>query len=764
MVLGEGATLIGRDRESHLLLDNLTISRLHAILTRRGGELWIEDQRSAHGTLINGTPAAEKSPLRLGDQVVIGGVTLEVAFRFEAAVPTAAVGGKGGMPLEEPSRPPFEEDVFLLNVDRITFGRAPDRDIVLPNPLISRRHAVLERRDGQFFLSDAQSQIGTHVNGGPIIRARLTAGDVVQIGPYLFRFEKTLLRPIRRPTCMEVVALDLRREVNGLVLLDGISLVLKPGEFVGLLGPSGAGKSTLLGALLGQGRLNAGQVLINGESLHENHDRLRRHLGYVPQDDILHTELTSRQALDYAARLRLPADLSPQERRDLVEQTLVDLDLNERADVPIGRLSGGQRKRASIGVELLSKPGILFLDEPTSGLDPATEARLMQQFARLARQGRTVVCTTHVMENIDLFDRIAVLAPGGRLAYFGNPNQAKTYFAVEKFTLLYDRLEETAPAEWQERFRQSPLGAKPLKGEENAPRSPTPESVTRNSLAEAFRQTITLTRRFGQILFFDKQNVLLLFAQPLLIAGLISLVCQDMPLILFLLVIAGLWFGCSNAAQQLVRERSIYRRERMVNLRLDTYLLSKFIPLAVVSAAQCTLMLILVWLFERWEGNVFSQWITLMLTSWNGVALGLIVSAVASSGDKAMALVPLTLLPQIIFAGVMVPLPTMNTVTQFLSQAIITRWANQGMEVSILNGKLIEAEMFVDSSSLRPLMNLYPEYDMNVPAERVRFLAEQGGKKVTKCVLFWQDSAVLTVFLLFQLAMVGWCLKRQDPV
>lgn len=759
--IAEGPNLIGRDKGARLLLDNLSVSRQHAVLTRAGDELWIEDLKSAHGTFVNGQSISARTRLGIGDQVIIGGVKVAVAIRFEAAPLSDPEAMVQGLPEVVP-----QEQVYLLDRDRLTLGRGDDRDVVLPNPMVSRRHALLECREGQYYLSDAQSQIGTYVNGKAIIRSRLALGDLIQIGPYLFRFEKGLLRSVPRPRSMAVAAVKLRRQVNDLVILDDVSVILEPGKFVGVLGPSGAGKSTLLGALLGLVPLSGGQVEVNGESLRENYDRLRHHLGYVPQDDIIHTELTCRQALSYAAALRLPRDLSPAECAELVDQTLADLDLAERGDVVIGRLSGGQRKRASIGVELLSKPGILYLDEPTSGLDPATEGRLMQRFARLARQGRTVVCTTHVMENIDLFDKLVVLARGGKLAFFGPPDAAKDYFEVKKFTTLYDRLEEARPEEWQAKFRGHPLypALSPTPMRETPARSGEVAAPPVRVVASAIRQGMTLTRRFSRILLADRQNLALLLAQPLIIGGLICLVCEEWPLILFLLVIAGLWFGCSNAAQQLVKERSIYRRERMINLRLDSYLLSKFLPLAVVSTAQATLMLALVCLFERWEGNLFVQWSALVLGAGNGAALGLIVSALASSGDKAMAMVPLTLLPQIIFAGFMVPLSGMNGVTLALTKVVVARWSNQAMEAAYLEGKEIQPEMMTDLSLLRPLGNLYPDYNMNRVEERARFLQDHGGETIRKNGVMLFSFVALGGFLLLQLAVVGVCLRVQDPV
>ncbi len=287
--------------------------------------------------------------------------------------------------------------VINLDADRMTFGRAMDRDVVLSGPLVSARHAVLARAGDGDYLSDAQSVHGTYVNGKPMIRAKLVSGDRLQIGPILFQYEGNRLVRSTCTSAISVSAGSLSKHAGQTTLLDSLTFTLQPGEFVGLIGPSGAGKTTLLDALNGLRPATSGDVLLNNESLYEEYGCLKQNIGYVPQDDIIHRELTVNQALTYAARLRLPTAMNVEELNHIIGGTLEALDLTHRRDVVIGMLSGGQRKRVSVGVELLSRPGVLFLDEPTSGLDPGTESKLMKLFRRLADQGRTVVCTGELL-------------------------------------------------------------------------------------------------------------------------------------------------------------------------------------------------------------------------------------------------------------------------------------------------------------------------------------------------------------------------------
>ncbi len=423
VVLPSGETIIGREDGCGVRLDNLMVSRRHARIVISDVGNTIEDLASSCGTSVNGEFLVEQHPLFPGDIIVISGTTLKFEIRYAAIEAPKSIADvrrviDRGANLSVQFRGKAATEV-PLEEGRITIGRRADRDVVIAGTLVSARHAVLERSGSDVFLSDAQTESGTYVNGKPIIRCKLVSGDRIQIGPCLFRYEGNRLIRTLQTSAIGLEAFEITKTAGSVTLLDQLTFALQPGEFVGLIGPSGAGKTTLLDTLNGLRPATSGDVYLNDDPLYEQYARLRHHIGYVPQDDIIHRELTVGQALDYAAQLRLPSDTNAEERHRVVDETLEALDLTHRRDVKVGLLSGGQRKRVSVGVELLSRPGVLFLDEPTSGLDPGTESKLMNMFRRLADQGRTVVCTTHVMENIDLFHKIVVLAPGGKLAWFG---------------------------------------------------------------------------------------------------------------------------------------------------------------------------------------------------------------------------------------------------------------------------------------------------------------------------------------------------------
>ncbi len=306
--------------------------------------------------------------------------------------------------------------------DGLVLGRSAEADAILPNAAVSRRHALLHRTASGWRVEDLGSRSGTFLNGRLFKAEELIVGDLLRIGPFSLRFDGRFLQETAGTTGARVDVRDLEKSALGVPVLSGISLSVSPCQFVGVIGPSGAGKSTLLDALCALRPADSGTVMIDGVDLYANYDALSRELGYVPQDDIVPLELSIEQALSLSARLRLPQGTPAAETRKLVWHTLRLLGLEERASTPVGKLSGGQRKRVSVGAELLCRPRLMFLDEPTSGLDPAVEFRLMESLRHLAATGCTILCTTHVLDHAFLFDRLAVMF-GGRLVFFGEPGR-----------------------------------------------------------------------------------------------------------------------------------------------------------------------------------------------------------------------------------------------------------------------------------------------------------------------------------------------------
>ncbi len=600
--------------------------------------------------------------------------------------------------------------------------------------------------DGSHVLRDAGSSNSTFVNGQRISQHPLNAGDIIQIGPFKLVYQRTRLDQYDQRRGMRIDVRDLTHTVTAggqqKRILDSVSLSIEAREFVAIVGGSGAGKSTLMRAISGYVRASGGQVLVNGDDFYQHFDAYRALMGYVPQDDILHQTLQVDRALDYAARLRLSADSDAAERSQRVERALADVEMLPHRAKQVDALSGGQRKRVSIAAELLADPSLFFLDEPTSGLDPGLEKKMMHTLRQLADGGRTVVLVTHATENIALCDHVVFMA-SGRMVFFGPPADALSFFGVTSglFSEIYTRLEGRADegdplvqanlaqeyatwrqqhpqqadmptlAElWELKYRSSAIhqryvasrlaGSSPMPVNRALPaRRPR---VARQSL---LRQFALLTQRYVELTIRDRWNLLILLLQAPII-GLMNLLLIGSDVVtgatavdviprlqaqslLFVLASIGIWFGVINAAREITKEQAIYRRERLSNLALLPYIGSKVAVLSVLVLIQNAALLGVLALkidFVGLQGVLFAQWpelyLNLVLASLAGMALGLIISALCSTSDQAISMVPLALVPQIVFTGLIFRLEP-NSVSEAISRLMISRWAVDALGTTV---------------------------------------------------------------------------------
>ena len=578
---------IGRALDNDIVIPSQIVSRHHAQLEwADGGYLIVPDPDATNPLILNGHPVIHEQPLHHGDKLRIGGKD---------------PGMMVSMTYESPSEAAAELVTITFDTqNQLQIGRDPGNDVVLESPQVSRFHALAERVGQRFRIRDLQSSNGTFVNGARIDgEAWLDTDDEIIIGPYRFVMGEDGFDQYDESTGLLLEAINLNKWVRkDLNILQNISLIFQPREFIVVVGQSGGGKSTLIDSIAGYRPATHGKVLVNGTNVYENFDAIRHNIGFVPQKDIIHMELTVYQALDYAARLRMPPDTSKDERHERVMQVLEDLDLTHRKDVQISGLSGGQQKRVSIGVELLTQPGLFFLDEPTSGLDPGTETALMQLMRRLADQGRTIVLITHATKNVMLADKVVFLARGGYLAWFGPPEEALEYFDQyrneaarragrmefdEIYAVLDDQSKGTA-AEWAERYLNHPAYqtyiAEPLQKTELATDSSKPvkeESKTEHKQVSGLRQFMILSSRNFKILTRDKFSLaLMLAAAP--IVGLLDVVLAvlmgrepfshatgditNVIITTFLLPVYAVMVGALAMMREIVKEGEIYKRER----------------------------------------------------------------------------------------------------------------------------------------------------------------------------------------------------------
>lgn len=482
-----------------------------------------------------------------------------------------------------------------------------------------------------------------------------------------------------------VRAVGVTRSVRGgRVVLDDVSLTLRPGELVAVAGGSGAGKSSLLETLAGLCPPQSGQVLLDGTDTAAEPAVLRSVLGWVPQDDTVHVELPLRRTLTYAARLRL-ADATAEQRDAAVEGALHALGLVEVADVRVSALSGGQRKRASIAAELLTRPQVFFLDEPTSGLDPATAASLVRTLRGLAQAGATVVFTTHAVQDLAAADRVLFLAAGGRLAFDGSPAQALATFDVRALEDVYARLaDERSPREWADLNRQRSAPAEPAAPP--AGQAPRPLPAVR-----ALRQCVALTARTTESIVRNRLTLAIMLGSPAMVVAMFAVLFRpgafapetldpsSIIMIVFWIAFGGFFFGITYGLLQVCTEQAVLRREHLVGLHLGAYLASKVVVLlpflVVVNVAMLAVLRALDRLPAAGFDTYLSLTVTLTLNAAAALALGLLASAAVGSPSQATLTLPMLCFPAVLFSGAILPVNVMAPVGVALSAVMPDRYA-----------------------------------------------------------------------------------------
>jgi ABC-type multidrug transport system ATPase subunit len=484
------------------------------------------------------------------------------------------------------------------------------------------------------------------------------------------------LKPAQARPGVSYAALDLRVVTpQGKVILDGISFALDEGSFLGVVGPSGSGKSTLVNALTGFRPATEGSVFFSGRDLYSEYEHIRQRIGYVPQDDVLHMELTVGQTLEFAAELRFPSDVSEADREQRIAEVLEELGLTERRDVPVTNLSGGQRKRVSVALELLTRPSLLILDEPTSGLDPGYERSLMELLAQLARAGRTVIVVTHSVESLHLCDRILCLAPGGRTAWLGPPDKLTDYFGRADYQEVFRDLSQVDGAEWKSRFEDHhDYAAYVVEPMSRYKAATGPRQMPTLPRWEWLRQFKVLTRRRIASIWADKRTlalwlglavtlgVLLLVALPegelgKLDPPLLRLTSRA-PLVVLTVVLGVTELGAFNTIREIVEELPLYRRERAVGLSISAYVASKTIVFGVITVVQTVILATLSLARQNGpEEAVLLGWpfgemlVVLILAGLAAMALGLLVSAAVDTVDRAMTFLPIIFVLMMVLAA-----------------------------------------------------------------------------------------------------------------
>ncbi|GBD89137.1 ABC transporter ATP-binding/permease protein [bacterium BMS3Abin03] len=680
----ERVVLVGRSTACHIVIDNKSVSSTHAKFIIKNNVITLEDTGSTNGTYVNG----EKITSRNVTQSDVITFSKSYTFDWKLLEPFIKMAdGATQLPKEERLHTVIAREKTL-----ITIGRTSDNDLVINNIKVSRKHAKLEKTGNDWFLEDLNSSNGTFINGRKIKKEKVAPKDIITIGGVplnlgtLYSAEKEIKGDI------QIATDDVVFKVKDRTIVDEIGLTILPGEFVGLIGPSGAGKTSLMMMMNGVVRPSTGDVFINSQSLYSNFDLFKGQIGYVPQDDIIHRELKVKESFEYTGRLRLD-NYSNEDISTQIEGVLETLGLEDTRDTLIGSaekkgISGGQRKRVNLGQELLTEPSILFLDEPTSGLDPKTDLDVMYLLKNIAAKGKIVILTTHniTKDNFEILSHLIVLTKGGKLAYFGKASKAVDYFEVNKPYEIFEKLETKEPDYWKDKFRKSSEYKQFVESRKNSVVQSQPTKVTSETKKRRadLKQYLTLTSRYFKVKLRDNVSTAILLLQAPIIAVLIALVFnepEEKTAALFILVIAAVWLGCSNAAREIVSEQAIYKRERMVNLKIPSYLFSKITVLLFLCVIQCFVLAIIVVPSLDMNSSVTGMFFMLLLTSLPALTLGLVVSSLVSTTEAAMGLIPLVLIPQVILGGLISTFTNMSTLEKLLAAFMPARWSFEALTI-----------------------------------------------------------------------------------
>ncbi|MFI9308996.1 ABC transporter ATP-binding protein/permease [Streptomyces triculaminicus] len=635
-------------------------------------------------------------------------------------------GGAGAPSAHGDGSPTRFHQMAVGRVMRI--GRALDNELVVSDLQVSRHHAEFRATAGGFEIVDLGSHNGTYVNGQPVRQQIIGPNDIVGVGHSTFRLVGDRLEEFVDTGDVSFSARHLTVTVDGgKQILKDVSFGVPEKSLIAVIGPSGSGKSTLLKALTGYRPANQGDVLYDNRNLYKQFAELRQRIGLVPQDDILHKELTVRKALRYAAKLRFPGDTAASEREARIDEVLRELKLDIHKDKKVTALSGGQRKRVSVALELLTKPSLIFLDEPTSGLDPGMDRDVMQLLRGLADDGRTVLVVTHSVAELALCDKLLVMAPGGSVAYFGPPEEALNFFGYETWADVFSAFENYRDYDWSGRWKGSQhyqMYAADI--DAVAPQSVHVQpQMVRPSVPQSWgSQLWTLMRRYSSVIASDRGFLALMLLLPAVLGGVSALIPSDFGLgapskghfnqdagtIMLILAVGMCFSGAANSVRELIKERVIYERERAVGLSRSAYLMSKVIVLSFITVVQGVLTCAIGFSVRKLpdEGLILKTLpavelcLVIIGLGFTCMMIGLVISSLVKTAEKTMPLLVMFAIVQVVFTGILFKLYDAPGVEQ-VGWLMPARWAIAGAGTTLDLSHVMAPMDKSDPKNLDPL-------------------------------------------------------------
>ncbi|MEN8906120.1 MAG: FHA domain-containing protein, partial [Clostridiales bacterium] len=709
--------LVGRNETSDIIIMSPIVSRRHIEIQISSKGCMITDLGGKNGTFVNRVKIAKQWYLENGDNISIdnndkstdSGVLIEYLAIDNSKITS-------------------EKTYSLDNKSSVTVGRDTKCAITIMHTRISRNHCRFNLIGDLWEVEDLGSTNGTFVNGKKIAgRISLKNNDSIFIGNTKFTYKSNVLIYTVIDNGIGIDAVGITKSVvndrNKKILVNNVNFSIKAGEFVAIVGGSGAGKSTLMDCLNGFRPATNGTVVVNGDNFYTNYDAYKEIMGYVPQKDIVYDNLTVLQMLTYSARLRMPKDSTELDIKNRVQKVITDVMLDGKETIKIKRLSGGQKKRASIAIELLAEPKLLFLDEPTSGLDPGMDKSMMSLLKNLSKQGTTIILITHATSNIVLCDKVVFLGVGGTLCYFGDPHVMNEFFEVNDIADIYMKLSVTDGRSGENDLIQiaNYFNSKLEKIEKYSKMKTNVSGNIVNSehalknkrnTSDYFRQFKILVRRYFKLIISDRLSLFLMLGQAPLMIFILGIVGNDDSFktsmratqILFTVVCMGILIGILNSFLEICKERDILKREYTSNVGLLPYIMSKIFVLGVFCILQAFILVagskIVIDMNDKnlFIGNSFDYWFTLFITLVAASSLGLLISSYSVSTERATFMMPLAIIPQIVFSGVLFPL---EDLVKIISYFIISRWAVQGL------GALFDVNSLIVNTQIEEAVDVY---------------------------------------------------------
>lgn len=675
----------GRSEDNSIIINSDIVSGHHGEICISQGNFFIKDNNSSNGTYIAYGPQFSKA---VPGQYYGGGGN-DMIIRLGT---TKSMDGRSAvLMLYDSHASNGNWKTYTLHDGDNSIGRAENCDMKIRNVAVSRYHAGIRCMNGEAYVFDNKSTNGVFVNGVRINRpVKLSDKDIFTILNTTFIFSGNQVFYKVNPEGIALEIRKLNKEVPAKggkkTILDKVDCSIGANEFVAIIGGSGAGKTTLMTAMSGFDTDITGDVYCNGINLRDNFQTLKNIIGFVPQQDIIYENITLKKMLYYTAKLKMPEDTTKAEIDARIHDVLGMVELLEHQDTYIRRLSGGQKKRASIAVELLANPGLFFLDEPTSGLDPGTEQHLMHTLSKLSKeQEKTIIMVTHTTNNLHLCDKVIIMGYGGRLCYCGKPDGIKDFFNTDDIVQVYDMITADTKA-WESRFKASGINKLGNETGSESGKEIKPKKVSNTN------QLSVLIRRYLTLIKNDMERLVMIFIQPILIGLLMALVAEkgiydkmfETRSILFALMSAGIWMGLFNTIQEIYKERVILKREYMANLKLPLYMLSKYIVQAMIAIIQSVIMIavfVAVKGAPKCDGVIFGNavlemMVTIFVTIYVSAGFGLLISAISKNGDRAMSIAPFVLIIQLLFSGILFSL---NGATEKISYFTFSRWSMEAL-------------------------------------------------------------------------------------